>query len=122
MGHIQVKFESHNLNFLIPLEYFTTPSAPPPPELSLPLLKFLNPPKISKPPPKKILTPPEKMSPISKKIATPPEKSQPPPPEISQPPIYLMVLVNGTFTKQSYELFIAHCFSYIAPQSILNYE
>ena len=29
-GHIQFKFGSHNFNFLIPSEYFTTPSPPPP--------------------------------------------------------------------------------------------
>ena len=34
-GHIQFKFGSHNFNFLIPLEYFTTPSPP---------LNFLYPP------------------------------------------------------------------------------
>ena len=30
-GHIQFIFGSHNFNFLIPPEYFTTPSPPPPP-------------------------------------------------------------------------------------------
>ena len=77
--------------------------------------------KKSQPLPKKSHLPPKKFHPIPKKIATPPEKNLTPP-EIFQPPIYLMVLVNGTFAKQSYKVCIAHCFSYIARQSILNYE
>ena len=101
-GHIQFKFGSHNFNFLIPPEYFTTPS--PLPELSLPLLKFLNPPKISHPPPpkkKKISTPPEKISTPAEKISPHPEKNRNSSrknlnPEISQPPIYLInLLING---------------------------
>ena len=82
-GHIQFKFGSHNFSFLIPPEYFTTPF---PPEPSLPLLKFLNLPKISHPPPKKkISTPPEKISTSPKKISPHPEINRNPPEEISNP-------------------------------------
>ena len=123
-GHIQFKFGSHNLNFLTPPWIFHNSLTP---ELSLHFLKLLNPPKISHPPPKKNLNPSRKdlnspqknLTPSRKKSQPFPEKSQP---EISQPSIYLMVLVNGTFTKQSYKGCIAHSISYIARQSILNYE
>ena len=72
-GHIQFKFGSHNFNILIPSEYFTTHS--PPPELSLPLLKFLTPPKKNRNPSrKKIATPPEKNRNPSRKNLNPPLK------------------------------------------------